>query len=70
VDHVTRVEDITNIGVSNFSRNTSDKTLGRLRHRWEYNIEMNLNKTGCEGVDRIRVARGAVVNMALKLRVL
>jgi hypothetical protein len=27
------------------------KPLGRLRHKWENNIEMNLKQTGWKGVD-------------------
>jgi hypothetical protein len=34
------------------------KTLGRHRHRWEYNIRMNLKKIGWEEVDCIRLAHG------------
>jgi hypothetical protein len=29
------------------------KPLGRLRNRWEYNVKMDLQEVGCEGMDWI-----------------
>ena len=48
--------------------------LGRLRHRWEDNIKMDIRDVGCGGIDWIILAqdRGrwrAVVNMVMNLRV-
>jgi len=31
--------------------------LGRPRHKWEYNIKMDLQEMGCEGMDWINVAQ-------------
>ena len=50
------------------------KPLGRLMHRWEDNIKMDLQEVGCGGVDWIELAqdRGrwwAVVNAIMNLRV-
>jgi len=33
------------------------KPLGRPRHRWEYNMTMDLQEMGCEGMDWINVAQ-------------
>jgi len=50
------------------------KPLGRLRHRWEDNIKMNVQEVGCGGMDWIDLAqdrdrRRAVVNTVMNLRV-
>jgi hypothetical protein len=31
--------------------------LGRLRRRWEFNIKMDLQEVGCEGMDLIELAQ-------------
>jgi hypothetical protein len=33
------------------------KPLGRPRHRWEYNIKMDLLEVGCGGMDWIELAQ-------------
>ena len=48
--------------------------LWRPRHRWEDNIEMDLQEMGCGGMDLIELAQDrdrwrAVVNTAMNLRV-
>ena len=50
------------------------KPLGRLRHRWEDNIEMDLQEVGCGGMDWIELAEDrdrwrALVNAVMNLRV-
>jgi hypothetical protein len=32
------------------------RALGRPRHRWEYNIKMNLQEVACGGMDWIKLA--------------
>jgi hypothetical protein len=51
------------------------RPLGRLRHRWEDGIRMDLGETGWEDVEWVQLAedRGqwqAVVNAVINLRVL
>jgi hypothetical protein len=48
--------------------------LGRIRHRWEVNIKMDLKKIGWGGMDWIDLAQDrdrwrALVNTAMNLRV-
>ena len=38
------------------------KSLGRPRHKWEDNINMDLQEVGCGGVDWIELAQGVVMN--------
>jgi hypothetical protein len=50
------------------------RTLGRPRHRWVYNIRMDLGEVGCGDVDWIGLTQDrnrwrAVVNSVLNLRV-
>jgi len=50
------------------------RPLGRLRHRWEDNIKMDLQEVGCGGMDWIKLAQDrdrwqARVNAIMKLRV-
>jgi hypothetical protein len=33
------------------------RQFGRPRHRWEYNIKMNLQDVGCGGMDWVDVAQ-------------
>jgi hypothetical protein len=55
--------------------NTEGKRpIGRPRHRWVYNIEMNLREIGWGGMDQIDLAQDrdqwkALVNMVMNLRV-
>jgi hypothetical protein len=49
------------------------RLLGRLRHRWEGNIKMDLQEVGCGGVGWIDVAHDrdrwqALVNVVMNLR--
>jgi len=50
------------------------RPLGRIRHRWEDNIKMDLQEQGCGGMDWIELAQDrdrwrAVVNEVMNLRV-
>ena len=50
------------------------RPLGRLRHRWEDNIKMDLQEVGCGGMDWIKLAQDrdrwrALLNAVLNLRV-
>ena len=50
------------------------RPLGRPRHRWEVNIEMDLKEVDCGGVDWIELAQDrdrwrALVNAVMNLRV-
>jgi hypothetical protein len=48
------------------------RPLGRLRHRWEDNIGINLQEVGCGGMDWIELAPNrwrAIVNAVINLRV-
>ena len=50
------------------------KPLGRSRHRWEYNIKMDLQEVGCEGMDWLELAEDrnrwrALVNGVMNLQV-
>jgi len=33
------------------------RPLGRLRHRWEDNIKMDIQEVGCQGMDWIELAQ-------------
>jgi hypothetical protein len=50
------------------------RTLGRPRIRWEDNINTDLQKVGCGGMDWVELAKGkyrwwALVNAAMNIRV-
>jgi hypothetical protein len=50
------------------------RPLGRPRHRWEYNIKMDLTEIGINGTNWIQLAQDRVqwwacVNMAMNLQV-
>jgi len=50
------------------------RPLGRPRHRWEDNIEMDLQEVGCVGMDWIDLVQdrdrwGTLVNAVMNLRV-
>ena len=50
------------------------RPLGRLRHRWENNVKMDLQEVGCGGEDWIELVQDrdrwrALVNVVMNLRV-
>jgi hypothetical protein len=50
------------------------RPLGRLKHRWEANIQTSLQEVGCEGMDCIKLAqdrgkRRALLKAVMNLRV-
>ena len=50
------------------------RPLGRPRHRWEDNIEMNLKEVGCGGMDWIELSEDrdrsqALVNAVMNIQV-
>jgi len=50
------------------------RLLGRLRHRWEDNIKMDVQEVGCGGVDWIELAKDrdrwrTFVNAVMNLRI-
>ena len=50
------------------------RPLGRPRHGWEVNIQMNLQEVGCGGMDWIELAQDreswrVLVNVVMNLRV-
>ena len=49
------------------------RPLGRPRHTWKHNVNMDLQEVGCGGMDWIELAQGrdrwpALVNVVIKLR--
>jgi hypothetical protein len=50
------------------------RPLGRQRHRWEDNIQMDLHEVGCGGMDQFKLAQDrdrcrAFVNVVMDLQV-
>jgi hypothetical protein len=50
------------------------KPLGRIRRKWEDNVEMDLQQVRCEGLDRIELAQNRgrwrpIVNAVMNIRV-
>ena len=73
--HVARMVERRGVYRALVGKHEGNCALGRHRHRWEYNIKMDLQEVGCEGVNWMDVAEnrdrwgGAFVNAVMNLRV-
>jgi hypothetical protein len=72
--HVARMEDRRGVYRVLVGKPEGKRPLGRLRHRWEDNIKMDLQDVGCGGMDWIELAQDrdrwqALVNAVMNLRV-
>jgi len=55
--HVTRMGERSGVYMILVGKPKGKKPLGRPRHRWDDNINMDLQEVGCEGMDWISVAQ-------------
>jgi hypothetical protein len=72
--HVARMGEGRGVYRVLVGRPEDKRSLGRLRHRWEDNIKMDLRKKGIDGVNWIQMAQDrvqwrALVNTVMNLRV-
>jgi hypothetical protein len=72
--HVARMGEGRGVYRVLVERPEGKSPLGRLRHRWEDNINLDLKKIGIDGANWIRLARDGVqwrtfVNTVINLRV-
>jgi hypothetical protein len=72
--HVARMEEGRGVYRVWVGRPESNRTLGRPRRRWEYNIKLDLSETGIDVADWIDMAQDMVqwrafVNTVMNLRV-
>ena len=72
--HVARVRERRGVYRILVEKPEGKRPLGRPRHRWEYNIKMNIPEVGCGGMDWIELARDrdrwrALVTAVMNLRV-
>jgi len=72
--HVERMGDRRGVYRVLVGRPEGKRPLGRLRHRWKYNIKMELQEVGCGGMDWIDLAQDryrwrALVNAVRSLQV-
>ena len=72
--HVARMNERKGVYRVLVGKPEGNRPLGRLRHRWEDNIRMDLHEVGCGGVDWIEMAQyrdrwRALVNVVMNLRV-
>jgi hypothetical protein len=71
--HVTRMGEGTGVYRILVGRPEGKRPAGRLKHRWEDNIKMDLRETGIDGTNWIQLAQDRVqwracVNMVMNLR--
>ena len=72
--HVARMNERKGVYRVLVGKPEGNRPLGRLRHRWEDNIRMDLHEVGCGGVDWIEMAQyrdrwWALVSAVMNLRV-
>jgi len=72
--HVTRMGERRGVYRVLVGKPEGKKQLGRFRHRWEDNINIDLQEVGCRGMDWIELAEDsdrwwALVNAVMNLRV-
>jgi hypothetical protein len=73
-EHVTHMGEVKSVNNILVGKPEGRRSLGRLRHRWEDNISMDLGEMGFGDVDWIHLARDrdrwlALVNTVMNLRV-
>ena len=56
VGHIAHIGERRGIFQVLVGKPEGKRPLGRLRHRWEYNIKMELQEVGCGGMDWIELA--------------
>jgi len=74
VEHVAHIWMIRGVYRVLVRKPEGKRPLGRLRHKWENNIKMNLQEVGCGGIDCIAVAQDrdrwwALVSVVMNLHV-
>ena len=72
--HVVRMGDRRGVYMVLVGKSEGKRPLGRPRHRWEDNINMDLQEVGCGGMDWIEVDQDrdrwqALVNAVMNHRV-
>jgi len=72
--HVARMGESRGVYRVLVGRPEGRRPLGRHRHRWDDNINMDLRKVGCGGIDWIELAQDrdrwrTLANAVMKLRV-
>ena len=73
--YVARMEEVRGVYRVLVGKPEGKRPMGRPRCRWEDNINMDLQKVGCEGMDWIELAQNrdrwrALVNAVMNIRVL
>jgi len=75
VGHVARIGERSGVYRVWVGKTEGKRPLGRLRHRWQDNIKMDLQEVGCGGMAWIELAQErdmwrAFVNAVMNLQVL